>query len=357
MAGPICGGKTKVKDMLPRRLHLVLGSLLVSLTLIVCLCIPMWFGSYLPNNTSQSSAVWARGYSGYDNENEYYSYAFLDYEFLDPQNPPPDSVVDVFFLYVTYIPAAKQELLTQATLNFQLRAYGRFNAMSKLDLSSFGEDKTLTLLVDGTSKELKNGVRLPWVHSQTVTIFPISTQTGPNFYPFDAYSSEIITELMVEGKSVPWGMLVNTEPSPLDVSMVVEYPAIWVDENDEAFPDEYQDTSLIIGLAVDRAILTQVYSMFAVVMMWILSTFIFCMALDTLFFRPRDPALPPIAASFALLFALPNIRNAQPGVPQIGIAIDVWGFMWNILLVALSACAFMIAHFAYSPAKRWSPIP
>jgi len=41
----------------------------------------------------------------------------------------------------------------------------------------------------------------------------------------------------------------------------------------------------------------------------------------------------------ALIFALPALRNVQPGVPQVGAYCDVVGFFWNVGLVAMAAVA------------------
>ena len=47
-----------------------------------------------------------------------------------------------------------------------------------------------------------------------------------------------------------------------------------------------------------------------------------------------------------MLFALPNVRNTQPGNPPYGCTSDVVGFFWNILLVAVSGVS-LLAVFVY----------
>ena len=49
--------------------------------------------------------------------------------------------------------------------------------------------------------------------------------------------------------------------------------------------------------------------------MWFLSLSIFVAAMSV-WFRGKNAELPLVAISTALLFALPNIRNSQPGVPS-----------------------------------------
>ncbi len=59
-----------------------------------------------------------------------------------------------------------------------------------------------------------------------------------------------------------------------------------------------------------------------------------------------------IGATFALLFALPNLRNALPSIPPIGIAYDVWVFIPSIMITAAAALFIMSAHFGFSGASR-----
>ena len=89
--------------------------------------------------------------------------------------------------------------------------------------------------------------------------------------------------------------------------------------------------------------------------MWFLSLSTFIAAMSV-WFRGKNTELPLIGISTSLLFALPNIRNSQPGVPSpVGTTEDseskifffnidsisfihmfpVVGFFWNILLVAV----------------------
>ena len=48
--------------------------------------------------------------------------------------------------------------------------------------------------------------------------------------------------------------------------------------------------------------------------MWCLSLSVFVAAMSV-WFRGKNAEFPLVAISTALLFALPNIRNSQPGVP------------------------------------------
>ncbi len=69
--------------------------------------------------------------------------------------------------------------------------------------------------------------------------------------------------------------------------------------------------------------------------MWVLSLTILTLAV-TLWFRERKVEPGTIGISTGLLFALPAIRNTQPGAPIIGCIADTSGFFWNMALVALA---------------------
>lgn len=87
--------------------------------------------------------------------------------------------------------------------------------------------------------------------------------------------------------------------------------------------------------------------------MWCLSSAVFIAAMSV-FFRERKVEPPLMPISTAVLFALPNIRNSQPGIPSTAgttsdsassvvhstiqtnqSSLPVVGFFWNLLLVAL----------------------
>mmetsp|Transcript_15093 Transcript_15093/g.32712 ORF Transcript_15093/g.32712 Transcript_15093/m.32712 type:complete len:483 (+) Transcript_15093:99-1547(+) len=113
-----------------------------------------------------------------------------------------------------------------------------------------------------------------------------------------------------------------------------------------AFTNEEEETTggLINGttfyyvhITIQRSSTNIYFSIFVVIVMWALSIALFVWAIDAALLRPRD-RLEATAASVctAALFALPNVRNVQPGVPPIGAGIDIWGFFLNMTLVAVA---------------------
>jgi Domain of unknown function (DUF4436) len=47
--------------------------------------------------------------------------------------------------------------------------------------------------------------------------------------------------------------------------------------------------------------------------------------------------LVPLSISITLIFGLPAIRNAQPGVPPVGVLGDYISFIWAEIIVGVSA--------------------
>ncbi|KAJ6451777.1 hypothetical protein C8R45DRAFT_1041647 [Mycena sanguinolenta] len=107
---------------------------------------------------------------------------------------------------------------------------------------------------------------------------------------------------------------------------------------------ENDGSGVQITFVVKRSPITKAFSVVIIIVMWLLSSGTFIAAMSV-WFRERKVELPLIAVTTALLFALPNVRNSQPGIPTVaGTTSDMVGFFWNLLLVAASAIS-LIANF------------
>jgi hypothetical protein len=98
-------------------------------------------------------------------------------------------------------------------------------------------------------------------------------------------------------------------------------------------------TDVLVSVSMTRSITTQFFSIFVITLMWLLSLSILSLTVS-LYVRKRKVEPPMLALSVALLFAMPAIRNVQPGVPPIGITIDAVGFFWNMSIIAI--CAILL---------------
>jgi Domain of unknown function (DUF4436) len=62
--------------------------------------------------------------------------------------------------------------------------------------------------------------------------------------------------------------------------------------------------------------------------------------------------LQPLSLSVTLIFGLPALRNARPGVPPLGAISDYISFIWAENIVALSAIIIMWAWLMRSRHKE-----
>ncbi|KAG2435122.1 hypothetical protein HXX76_007207 [Chlamydomonas incerta] len=77
-------------------------------------------------------------------------------------------------------------------------------------------------------------------------------------------------------------------------------------------------------------------------MMWLLTLVCTAHAFYILFLaRARPVGLEPAGFAATLLFALPAVREVQPGVPPMGATIDVVGFFFNMTLLSI-VCVLLV---------------
>ncbi|KAJ3218567.1 hypothetical protein HK099_005013 [Clydaea vesicula] len=76
----------------------------------------------------------------------------------------------------------------------------------------------------------------------------------------------------------------------------------------------------------------------------------------TLWMRDRKVEPPTIAVTTGMLFALPAVRNVQPGIPGIGCTADVIGFFWNMIMVATGAALLLTNYILKYKAEKNKPL-
>jgi len=59
-----------------------------------------------------------------------------------------------------------------------------------------------------------------------------------------------------------------------------------------------------------------------------------------------------IAMTAALLYALPRVRDAQPGIPKMGIVQDLVGYCWQVLLIACCLVSLMVNFIMKKERKK-----
>ncbi|KAG0240828.1 hypothetical protein BGX31_001625 [Mortierella sp. GBA43] len=156
-------------------------------------------------------------------------------------------------------------------------------------------------------------------------------------YPFDTYKSyfEILAHKEKEQlHKIPVSLTF------LGMLQSVEFiPIVRVSED-----DLYK---VSIEILTKRSPTTIGFSLFIVLIMWALSITIGIIAIQVIQkYRVTDEHV--LTLGITTLFALPALRETQPGIPSIGCAADVLGFYWNMAIIAISSIMILMAS-----ALRW----
>ncbi|KAL2916804.1 hypothetical protein HK105_203583 [Polyrhizophydium stewartii] len=200
--------------------------------------------------------------------------------------------------------------------------YNRFNTDARL-------------LITGKETVFKQGASIP---PFDITV-PIA-EGQPNRYPFDVYATEFEITLLYKDS--------YNQTIPMAVALVgaVQSWSTKLNIND------LQSGQRLVRVHAEfrRSWTTQLFSIIVVIIMWALSLSVFTLSV-TLWLRDRKVEPPTIGVIGSLLFALPALRNSQPGAPPIGGSVDVAGFMWNMALVAV-ACLLLVINYIVKYGKE-----
>jgi hypothetical protein len=183
--------------------------------------------------------------------------------------------------------------------------------------------------------------------------FPIQniivvTDGNPNSYPFDTYTGFLVIQAAV---------LQSGDPIPLTIYTTGAVQGFTTNTDFQVLQDgpDFDGSVVQLTYQVRRSNITRLFSAIIFILMWLLSLSIFIAAMSV-WFRGKNTELPLVAISTALLFALPNIRNSQPGVPTVvGTTEDMVGFFWNILLVGTSAISLLIKYIIQNKSPGSKP--
>ncbi|KAI9183978.1 hypothetical protein H9P43_003031 [Blastocladiella emersonii ATCC 22665] len=159
-------------------------------------------------------------------------------------------------------------------------------------------------------------------------------------YPFDQYTSivDIVAQVTVNAtRAVPLRFTLNGAVPGFSLEKI----GVFVDEG-QGFG------TVLLSLTIGRSGTTKGFSIFINFLNWCLALIMGYLALQVA--RKKRTVEPPLLAPpCALLFALPSLRNVQPGVPGIGVTVDVLAFFWNMAIVAISAIVIILYYIL-----RWS---
>ncbi|KAJ3414125.1 hypothetical protein HDV05_007069 [Chytridiales sp. JEL 0842] len=165
---------------------------------------------------------------------------------------------------------------------------------------------------------------------------------NPDNYPFETYTSNL---LQVASTTLP-PRSSTPQRLPLQIFLVGALQGFKIETLELLDRSDNGDGTLLsLQIEIKRSRTTRLFSMFVVVLMWVLCLLTVVMA-GLPWLKRRKVDIPTIAFGMGLLFALPAIRNAQPGVPPIGCVIDTISFFWSMIITA-AAASLMLGNYLY----------
>ncbi|KNE65195.1 hypothetical protein AMAG_10847 [Allomyces macrogynus ATCC 38327] len=186
----------------------------------------------------------------------------------------------------------------------------------------------MTLYIDDTKRTFGADERLGSVDAV------ITFQSGSTrHYPFDVHSTAVdVSAALIDSAQTP---------VPLRLTLNGAVPGFALDNFVLVADPDQGFGYLLLAFDIARSGTTKGFSIFIVILSWCLSLIMGYLALQVA--RQKRAVEPPmLAPPCALLFALPSLRNVQPGVPGIGVTVDVVGFFWNMAIVAISATVIIL---------------
>ena len=143
-------------------------------------------------------------------------------------------------------------------------------------------------------------------------------------YPFDRHESFLELEMN------------STANPPTEVPLKVN---LWSDIagfNTTATPIPESTTSYIgINISVERSITTTLFSLFIMLGMWIVGIIVLIQS-QIVRGKGKMVEIGMFTYMAALIFALPAVRNIQPGIPPVGTLSDFLAFFWAEGLATVS---------------------
>ncbi|KAI8892075.1 hypothetical protein BC833DRAFT_612694 [Globomyces pollinis-pini] len=175
--------------------------------------------------------------------------------------------------------------------------------------------------------------------------YPVYDST-PSLYPFDEYA--IVMNLEVTGNNFD-------ELGAIAFSSSIDGWSVATTPIGEGIPiySSPRDgkVELYLQIIMFRGTVSKMFAGFIFTMMWVLSISAITIA-SSIWLRDRKVEPPTIAIMGGLLFALPSIRNSQPGAPMIGTTSDIAGFFFNMLLVSIAMVMLMFNYVKKYKAEK-----
>jgi hypothetical protein len=155
--------------------------------------------------------------------------------------------------------------------------------------------------------------------------YPFDTYTGVYFVAADFFDREV-GGVNQSREAIPVTVTTRGAVNGWESNFVVEYTAA---------PDA------VVSVTYERAFSTKLFALVLVALALIVSLIALVISL-LVFSNRRKIEIALLAWSGSLIFALPILRTYLPGAPPIGAAIDIYVFLWSIVM-SFVAVFFIVA--------------
>ncbi|KAI9296478.1 hypothetical protein K502DRAFT_323800 [Neoconidiobolus thromboides FSU 785] len=188
-----------------------------------------------------------------------------------------------------------------------------------------GNNETVNILVHHSKKSYQLYKDRP-IEQSTLIDF----QTGePDNYPFDSYEC-----------SFPFKVYTNNSIT-LDTKFDsdISYQLFNINFSTELKTNEF--SLFFISLKVKRANLAIFFSFLIHLILWCLPISLACLAINIFMNKVTIPA-PLLTFGPVMLFSISAIRAAQPGIPEVGVLIDLFGYIWSVVIISISSIVIIL---------------
>ena len=165
-------------------------------------------------------------------------------------------------------------------------------------------------------------------------------------YPFDAHSGTFVVQADTYQRASD-GSLTSTGDIPVGLQGSAGV-AGWDTSYD--FDPSFATTA-IGDVTFTRAFTTKAFAFVLILLVVALSTLSLIVGL-LVFSNRRKAEVALLSWSAALLFALPLLRTYLPGAPPIGAAIDIYIYLWVIVIAVISAMLVVVAWVRQSAVRH-----
>ena len=234
---------------------------------------------------------------------------------------------------------------------FDLSPGGTYEHDTEPGMLDLDGDLSLVVTLGHQALEFNSG---QVISDQNVVI--IAEDTVPLYcYPFDEYNVEMSVRSYLLNHTSDMDIIVaaikgqptDSFQESINVNMSLAYfegEQGWLTKT--VFEPLYDNNgSLVPGCVVKmtmrRSSSVKFFSLFVVLLMWFISLTLFVIAINYAFSSSNEVVYDVPALMVGFLFAVPFIRQVQPDVPDIGIIVDIMGFFFNMILIALSTVLVM----------------